>query len=94
MDEIQKTEKAAFTVSAPIRATAAVGDLRLHEFRSRVFRNTRFLRIWLPRGYDAVSYTHLDVYKRQVFCELFARPAVEAGLKKFVESEDAQPYLP
>jgi enoyl-CoA hydratase/carnithine racemase len=29
-----------------------------------------------------------------VFCELFARPAVEAGLKKFVESEDAQPYLP
>jgi enoyl-CoA hydratase len=29
-----------------------------------------------------------------VFCELFAEPAVEAGLRKFVESEDAQPYLP
>jgi enoyl-CoA hydratase/carnithine racemase len=29
-----------------------------------------------------------------VFCDLFAQPAVEAGLKKFVESEDAQPYLP
>src|SRR5579863_4644472 len=29
-----------------------------------------------------------------VFCELFAAPAVEAGLRKFVESEDAQPYLP
>jgi enoyl-CoA hydratase/carnithine racemase len=29
-----------------------------------------------------------------LFCELFARPAVEAGLRKFVESEDAQPYLP
>jgi enoyl-CoA hydratase len=29
-----------------------------------------------------------------LFCELFARPAVEAGLKKFVESTDAQPYLP
>src|SRR5712671_3265238 len=29
-----------------------------------------------------------------IFCELFARPAVEAGLKKFVESADAQPYLP
>jgi len=25
---------------------------------------------------------------------LFVQPAVEAGLKKFVESEDAQPYLP
>jgi enoyl-CoA hydratase/carnithine racemase len=29
-----------------------------------------------------------------VFCELFSRPAVQAGLKKFVESTDAQPYLP
>jgi enoyl-CoA hydratase len=29
-----------------------------------------------------------------LFCELFAHPAVEAGLKKFVESTDAQPYLP
>jgi len=29
-----------------------------------------------------------------IFCELFARPAVQAGLKKFVESADAQPYLP
>ncbi|MGA2645884.1 MAG: enoyl-CoA hydratase/isomerase family protein [Candidatus Sulfotelmatobacter sp.] len=29
-----------------------------------------------------------------LFCELFSRPAVEAGLRKFVESSDAQPYLP
>lgn len=29
-----------------------------------------------------------------LFCELFSRPAVEAGLRKFVESTDAQPYLP
>ena len=29
-----------------------------------------------------------------LFCELFAKPAVEAGLKKFVESTDMQPYLP
>jgi len=29
-----------------------------------------------------------------IFCELFGKPAVEAGLKKFVESRDAQPYLP
>ena len=28
------------------------GDLRLHEFSSRVFRNTRLLRVWLPEGYD------------------------------------------
>jgi enoyl-CoA hydratase len=29
-----------------------------------------------------------------VFCELFVQPAVDAGLRKFAESEDAQPYLP
>ena len=29
-----------------------------------------------------------------IFCNLFERPAVQAGLKKFVESADAQPYLP
>ena len=29
-----------------------------------------------------------------LFCELFASPAVEAGLRKFVESTNAQPYLP
>ena len=29
-----------------------------------------------------------------VFCKLFTRPAVEAGLRKFVESTDALPYLP
>src|SRR6202041_588894 len=29
-----------------------------------------------------------------LFCELIARPAVELGLKKFVERTAAQPYLP
>jgi enterochelin esterase-like enzyme len=35
-----------------IRAEGATGDLRLHEFRSRIFRNTRFVRVWVPPGYD------------------------------------------
>jgi enoyl-CoA hydratase/carnithine racemase len=30
----------------------------------------------------------------EIFCDLFTRPAVEAGLRKFVESTDALPYLP
>ncbi len=30
----------------------------------------------------------------EIFCELFARPAVEEGLRKFVESTAALPYLP
>jgi enoyl-CoA hydratase/carnithine racemase len=34
--------------------------------------------------------------KREVdiFCDLYSRPAVEAGLRKFVENEGVQPYLP
>lgn len=37
-----------------------------------------------------------DELRREIdiFCDLFSRPAVQAGLKKFVESKDAQPYLP
>ena len=50
MARIQKIKAAV--VSGAIRATGATGDLRLHEFRSRIFRNTRFLRVWLPPGYD------------------------------------------
>ncbi len=30
----------------------------------------------------------------EIFCELFTKPAVEAGLRRFVESADAHPYLP
>lgn len=37
-----------------------------------------------------------DELRREIdlFCDLFSRPAVQAGLKKFVESTGAQPYLP
>jgi enoyl-CoA hydratase len=37
-----------------------------------------------------------DELRREIdlFCEMFTRPAVMEGLKKFVESTDALPYLP
>jgi enoyl-CoA hydratase/carnithine racemase len=37
-----------------------------------------------------------EEFRREIdiFCELFGRPAVQAGLRRFVESTDAQPYLP
>jgi enterochelin esterase-like enzyme len=28
------------------------GNLRIHRFHSRVFRHTRFVRVWLPPGFD------------------------------------------
>jgi predicted alpha/beta superfamily hydrolase len=51
MGRIQKQNNIG-AVSQVIRAGGATGDLRLHEFRSRIFKNTRFLRVWLPPGYD------------------------------------------
>jgi enterochelin esterase-like enzyme len=53
MEEIQKTENTVpQVVGEVIRAEHATGDLRLHRFASRTFRNTRLLRVWLPPGYD------------------------------------------
>ena len=38
---------------------------------------------------------HEDLQREiDIFCELFAQPAVEAGLRKFVESTETLPYLP
>lgn len=31
--------------------SSVTGELHLHEFRSRIFRNTRMLRVWLPPRY-------------------------------------------
>jgi predicted alpha/beta superfamily hydrolase len=52
MGKIQKVMNGAGAGSTAIRANGAAGDLRLHEFRSPVFRNVRFLRVWLPPAYD------------------------------------------
>jgi len=53
MEEIQQTENSGGAARpAVIRVQSATGDLRLHEFHSRIFRNTRFLRVWLPPGYN------------------------------------------
>lgn len=64
------------------RATAA----QLKKFdRTTAAEAKRFIK---PIPYDEL--------KREIdlFCELFARPAVEEGLRKFVEDTSAQPYLP
>jgi enoyl-CoA hydratase/carnithine racemase len=53
------------------------------------------------RGTSAAAKRFLKPIPREelaaeidLFCELMTRPAVEAGLKRFVESEDVMPYLP
>jgi enoyl-CoA hydratase/carnithine racemase len=64
------------------RATAA----QLGKFdRSTAIAAKKFIK---PIPYEELQ-REIDL-----FCELFSQPAVEAGLRKFVESEDALPYLP
>lgn len=53
------------------------------------------------RGASAAAKRFLKPIPREelrreidLFCELFVRPAVMEGLRKFVESTDAHPYLP
>ena len=56
MEETSQIESQSHGLPAGvIRGESAVGDLRLHEFRGRIFRTTRFLRVWLPPGYDEPS---------------------------------------
>jgi predicted alpha/beta superfamily hydrolase len=53
MEEIQnnKTDSSR-TLAGVLRGEAATGDLRIHPFHSRIYRNDRFLRVWVPPGYD------------------------------------------
>ena len=56
MESIQINENQPTSGSPDvIRAGSATGDLRIHKFKSQVFRNTRFIRVWLPPGYDERS---------------------------------------
>src|ERR1700761_8132505 len=52
MEETQQTQNDASLNPGVIRVGAATGDLRLHEFPSRFFRNTRFRRGCLSPGYE------------------------------------------
>ena len=47
--ESSKFKSKVSEVGAPVIS----GNLRLHELRSRIFRNTRLLRVWLPQDYEA-----------------------------------------
>lgn len=43
---------------------AVTGELRLHQFESKIFRNRRYLRVWLPPGYhdDQNKDRHYPVF--------------------------------
>ena len=41
--------------ASPPSDSSVTGELRLHEFKSKIFGNQRMLRVWLPPGYDNPS---------------------------------------
>jgi hypothetical protein len=53
----QSKTKPAVTVALPV----STGNLWLHELRSRIFGNTRLLRVWLPPDYDGWGDTRYPV---------------------------------
>lgn len=53
----------------------------------------RETRITAKRFIKPIPYAELR-QEIELFCQLLARPAVEEGLRKFVESAEAMPYLP
>ena len=59
------------------------GDLRIHPFESRVFGNTRSLRVWVPPGYDAVENRdwHYPVFYLNDGQNLFDRATSYIGVE-------------
>jgi enterochelin esterase-like enzyme len=62
---------------------SVVGDLILHEFHSRIFRNARMLRVWLPPGYHDPENKdrHYPVFYLNDGQNLFDRATAFAGVE-------------
>jgi predicted alpha/beta superfamily hydrolase len=62
--------------------SSITGDLRVHELKSRIFRNTRKLRVWLPPGYaEATSEQRFPVLYLQDGQNLFDRVTAFGGVE-------------
>ena len=78
-----------------VSQVAAEGEA-LRVARATAAQTTKFDRATAAAAKKFIKPLPTDELRREIdiFCELFMRPAVEAGLRKFVESTDALPYLP
>jgi enoyl-CoA hydratase/carnithine racemase len=74
---------------------SAEGDV-LRIARSTAVQLKKFDRATATAAKRFIKPIPYDMLRREIeiFCDLFTRPAAEAGLRKFVESKDALPYLP
>jgi len=63
-----------------IVAPVARGRVWLHELKSRIFRNTRMLRVWLPEEYDGWGETRYPVFYLNDGQNLFETETAFAGV--------------
>jgi len=82
-------------VAGLVAQLSAEGEV-LRAARSAAAQITKFDAVTRAAAKKFIKPIPHDELRREIdlFCELFARPAVMAALKKFVESTDAMPYLP
>jgi enoyl-CoA hydratase/carnithine racemase len=81
--------------SGLVSQVAAEGE-SLRVARSTAAQVRKFDRATSAAAKSFVKPIPTEELTREIdlFCELLTRPAVEAGLRRFVESADLQPYLP
>jgi len=74
---------------------AAEGEA-LRVARATASQVGKFDRVTAAAAKKFIKPIPYEELKREIdiFCDLYARPAVEEGLRKFVENEGPQPYLP
>ena len=80
MDENSQAKTEA--APAPTPHPSVIGDLRLHEFESHIFENKRFLRVWLPPGYDLAENAsrHYPIFHLNDGQNLFEGPTSFTGV--------------
>jgi predicted alpha/beta superfamily hydrolase len=84
MEEITQSQVAARQETRSASPNSSVvGDLVLQEFQSRIFRNTRILRVWLPPGYHDPENKdrHYPVFYLNDGQNLFDRATAFAGVE-------------
>jgi predicted alpha/beta superfamily hydrolase len=82
-DSLQTAPEAPEAINPERRMPGVTGDLRHHEFTSAVYRNTRFLRVWLPPRYDAAENDarHYPIFYLNDGQNLFDPATSFAGVK-------------
>jgi enterochelin esterase-like enzyme len=77
---LSRPRKPKTKITAPVAVPIPSGNLWLHEISSRVFGNTRLLRVWLPPDYDGWGAVRYPVFYLNDGQNLFDPATAFAGV--------------